>query len=333
MNTPTRLLVDDRWSGQHGIARFSREVLARLGPSGAISAVPLMHPAEPVLLGLELTRRRPDVYFSPGFTPPLWSPVPFVFTIHDLIHLDVPEESSRGKRLYYDLVVRPAARRAARVLTVSEFSRRRIVEWAGVPGKRVVNVGNGVGEAYTPEGARHEPGYPYLLYVGNRKPHKNVPRLVEAFARLDVPDLRLVLSGGPDDDTRHLALRLGVLDRVVFAGLIPEVDLPAYYRGAVALAYPTLYEGFGLPALEAMACGTPVVTSNRTSLPEVVGDAALLVDPEDVEVIVAALTRVVADFALRTALASRGLARSRLFSWDRTAALVARVLEEASTTP
>lgn len=325
------LLADARWIGPHGIGRFAREVLSRVGGGFLDKGLPLLHPLEPFWLSFQLYRRQPQVYFSPGFNPPLVSPCPFVFTIHDLIHLRVPQEVSPAKQLYYKAVVRPAARRAYRVLTVSEYSRREILEWARLPEHRVTVVGNGVSTAYSPEGPRHQPGYPYLLYVGNRKPHKNLGRLFRAFAASGLArDVRLVLSGPLDAETHNLARSLGIEGGVVFAGLIPEEELPAYYRGATALVFPSLYEGFGLPPLEAMASGTPVLTSNTTSLPEVVGDAAVTVDPLDIDQMAARLRELVEDTALRAVLRERGLERARLFSWEKTAEAVRRVLEAAA---
>lgn len=322
-------LVDKRWVGPHGIGRFAREVAARLDHAESLSGLPLLHPLEPFWISVRIWRRSPRVYFSPGFNPPLFSSVPFVFTLHDLIHLEVPEEASLPKRAYYRLLVKPAARRAFRVLTVSEYSRQRILDWAGLAPEQVIVVGNGVDAAFGPVGRRHSPGYPYVLYFWNGKPHKNAGRLLEAFARLPDGQVRLLISSAPDLELRHQALRLGIAHRVVFAGGIPEAELPDYYRGALALAFPTLYEGFGLPALEAMACGAPVLTSNVTSLPEVVGDAAVLVDPYDVESIAEGLRRVVSDEQLRQDLRARGLVRAGQFSWDETGTRVRRVLEQA----
>lgn len=325
-----RILFDARWIGRHGIGRFASELLARL-PAERLGGLPLLHPVEPVWLPSVLALRRPDVYFSPGYNAPRWSPVPFVFTIHDLIHVHFGDERRAVKRAYYRLLVRPAARKAKRVLTGSEFTKRELIEWAGVSDKHVVVVGHGVSAAFTPHGARYDPGYPYVLYLGYRKPHKNVPRLLEAFARAGIPDdVRLMLSGEPDETTRTLAARLRIDQRVVFAGRIPEVDLPAYYRGALAVTLPSLYEGFGLPTVEAMASGTPVLAARAGALPEVVGDAAALVDPYDVDSIAGALREILEDDELRTTLRHRGLERAKTFSWDVTASRVRSVLEQAS---
>jgi glycosyltransferase involved in cell wall biosynthesis len=217
------------------------------------------------------------------------------------------------------------------VLTVSEFSKQEILEWAGLPEEKVLVVGNGVGSEFSPEGKRHVPGYPYLFYVGNLKPHKNLQRLLEAFARSGLSgEVRLLCTGNLDESSLRLIRDKGLDNCVIFKGIIPDEELPAYYRGALALVFPSLYEGFGLPALEAMACGTPVVTSGITALPEVVGDAAVVVDPYDVESIVWGIRRVVEDSTLREELRRKGLERAKQFSWDRTAELIWKVLQEAS---
>lgn len=329
-----KIMMDSRWDGPHGIGRFAQELKSRLSPRFALSGFTLLHPLEGIWLSWQAWQARPDVYFSPGFNPPLFCPVPVVFTIHDLIHLKVPEEGNplkaRLRALYYQYILRPAARRAARVLTVSEYSRRQIMAWGSLNPEQVVVVGNGVDAAFSPHGPRHQPGFPYLLYFWNGKPHKNALRLLQAFAGLGDGQIRLLVSSAPDDELRHQALRLGVADRVVFAGGIPEAELPAYYRGAEALAFPSLYEGFGLPALEALACGTPVVTSNVTSLPEVVGDAAVLVNPYDSASITQGLQRVMEDQGLRASLRAAGLERARCFSWATTAARVQAALAEAA---
>lgn len=326
------MLADHRWCGPHGIGRFAGEVLRRLPALYPVPAPwPLLHPLEPVRLAWVLERLRPRVYLSPGFNPPLWSPVPCVFTLHDLIHLQCPAESSLTKLAYYRLVVRPAMRWAARVLTVSRYVKQELLAWAGVPDERVVVVGNGVGPPFGPVGPRHAPGYPYLFYAGNRKPHKNLPCLLQGYARSGLRgDVRLVLTGPPDAETHRQTAALGVTAWVVYAGQLPDTALAAYYRGAVALVCPALYEGFGLAPLEAMACGTPVLTSNVTALPEVVGEAALQVDPYDVEAIAWGMQRLVQDSPLRQALVRQGLERARLFTWEQTATRVWQVVQEAT---
>jgi glycosyltransferase involved in cell wall biosynthesis len=260
---------------------------------------------DPLATTWALQGLRSGVYFTPGFNPPLRAPIPSVFCIHDLIHLHFAAESTALRRAYYRLVVGPAAGRAARVLTVSAFSRREILEWTGLPGERVEVVGNGVSAAFRPDGPRHQPGFPYFLHVGRRAAHKNVERLVAA----------------------HAASRCSRDVRLLFAGDLDDAQLAAHYRGAVALAFPSLYEGFGLPIVEAMACGTPVLTSTGTAIPETAGEGnALCVDPLSVDAIAAGLDRLAEDGTLRADLRQRGLARAKAFSWQQVAGKVAAAL-------
>lgn len=327
----TAVLFDSRWIGTHGIGRFAAEVRQRLPASttdlSGTNPVSFRGLIELEIQALRSGLGRNTIFFSPGYAPPLSWRGPLVFTVHDLIHVDVKEESSRFKTLYYERVVKPAMFRARKVLTVSEYSRQRLLEWGGVAPDQVVVVGNGVDVAFSPQGEVHEPGYPYILYVRNTKPHKNVVGLLRAFALMNTLDVRLMLSGAADDETRHEALRLGILERVVFAGRIPEAELPAYYRGAAVVTLPSLYEGFGLPPLEGMACGVPVVVSDSTSLPEVVGDAGLLVDPRSAESIADGLARALSDTELRRRLIGLGLERAKLFNWDDVGARVRAALK------
>jgi len=323
---------DPRWSGPHGIGRFADEVIARLPDAHPLSLpVRKLSPLDPVATALAALRLRDGVYFTPGFNPPPRSHVPVVFCIHDLIHLRFPAESTPVRRAYYALVVAPAAQRAARILTVSEFSRREILEWSGLPEERVTVVGNGVAAAFTPDGPRHDPGYPYFLFVGRREPHKNVPGLLAAFAASRARRYaRLVFTGDPDGKTLDLARRLGIESQVVFAGTLDDPQLAAHYRGAIALAMPSFYEGFGIPIIEAMACGTPVLASNVTAMPETAGEGnALLVDPSSAETIAAGLDRLQDDTEERSKRQQRGRARAAQFSWDRVGAAVGNTLAEA----
>ena len=222
------------------------------------------------------------------------------------------------------------AHRAVFVLTVSEYSKHEIASWAKVKEEKIINVGNGVGLPFASTGGKYEPGYPYLLYVGSRKPHKNLPRLLEAYSIASARrHLRLVLSGNPDRLTLGEIARLGLSGEVAFTDSSADGDLSDIYRGALAFVFPSLYEGFGLPPLEAMACGIPVLTSNICSLPEVVGDAAVLVDPTNVEAIAEGIDRVVSDSTLRGALRQRGFARVARFSWEETARKTSGVLRMA----
>lgn len=329
------ILLDARWLDEDGsrnvlgLARVAREVVRRLPPLERLEGGPrLLHPTEPAWLTGVLARRHPRLFYSPGFTVPPTCPVPFVFTLFDLIHLRAPEMRRARMRVYYRLHVRPAVKRARAVLTGSDHSRAEIVEWSGIDASRVVVIGSAAAPQFEPDGAVYRPGFRYVLTVGNQKPHKNLARLVRAFARVEERDaLRLVVTGPPNAELVTLAHAEGVVERLVFLGRVPDQALPDVYRGAEALVFPSLYEGFGLPPLEAMACGTPVVSSTVTSLAEVVGDAAVVIDPLDVDSIADGIDRVLRDDQLRQALRARGIAQAARFSWERTAEITWRTLQ------
>jgi glycosyltransferase involved in cell wall biosynthesis len=322
------IYADQRWIGDHGIGRFARHVLADLD----YRPVALTgHPAAP-LDAWRLSRAlsgltRHDLFFSPGYNSPLFCTSPFVFTIHDLSHIYCPENSTPLIRLYYATLMKRACQRALRILTVSEFTRMQIVEWSGVSTEKVLNVECGIDSTYRPTENCYGLQFPYFLCVSNRKRHKNEFRVVEAFARADPTGMHLVFTGGPTAELADCIEHFHLTPRVYFAGVVPETRLPSLYRGAEALVFPSLYEGFGLPILEAMACGTPVVTANVTAMPEIAGGAALLVDPTSVEQIAKAMEQLVSDPTLRQQLRHKGLARSAEFSWARTVARVHELIK------
>ncbi len=265
------------------------------------------------------------------YVAPPRAPCAVVVTVHDVSYKHFPEFFSPRVRLITGLLVGPSIRRAARVLTLSECSRQDILRFYGVPPERVV-VTPAAGPQYWPQSAaeigRVRAAYDlperYVLAVGNVQPRKNLPRLITAFHTIaaEVPDVQLVLVGRSawrGSEVEATVERLGLAGRVRFTGYVPDADLPALYSGAACFCYPSLYEGFGLPPLEAMACGTPTITSNVSSLPEVVGDAALLVDPTSVPDLTAALRRLLTDPAAQATYRARGLVQADRFSWDRTA--------------
>jgi glycosyltransferase involved in cell wall biosynthesis len=287
---------------------------------------------DPLLLGAALTIKKPQLFFSPGYNSPFPYSGRFVFTLHDLHHLCVPADSNAAKRAYYKYLIRPACDRAVRVLTVSEYSKHEIMNWAKIKEDQIVNVGNGVDLPFTPTGRKHEPGYPYLLYVGSRKPHKNLNRLLKAYSVAGVSkEVRLGLSGVPDKQIVEEIHRLGLNGNVVFLDSSVDSNLADFYRGALGFVFPSLYEGFGLPPLEALACGVPVLTSNVCSLPEVMDGAGILVDPRNVEAIADGIKRLVYNPTLRDELRQKGLCRAKNFSWDATAKKIQDVLQMASS--
>jgi glycosyltransferase involved in cell wall biosynthesis len=333
MHESHTFIVDGRWEGSHGIGRFAEEVVGRLPNVVSVSCtLKPSHPLSVFWLSGQVCRFKDAVFFSPGYTPPLWSRIPYVFTMHDLNHIDVKENTTHLKRQFYEHVLKPGCKRAAKILTVSEFSRQRIIEWSGVCEDKVVTVGNGVDKDFSPEGVKWRPGFRYLFHIGNQKPHKNVHRMLEAFACSGLPrDIKLVMVGVQDMETRQLADQMGIGRSVISVGSVSDNELPAYYRGAEALIFPSTYEGFGLPVIEAMACGTPVVTSNTASLPEIAGDAAILVDPTDVSDIRVGIRRIVCDKRLHQQLRERGLVRAKHYSWETVAKQVHSVLIDVAS--
>ncbi len=297
-----------------------------------------------VRLSWEMVRCPPDALFVPAHVLPLVHPRRSVVTVHDLGYLRFPEAHPPFERWYLDWSTRFNGRAAARVLALSETTRDDLVRHYGVPPEKVRVVYPGLRDGMAPvedEGrirdvlARYGVRQPYFLYVGTLKPRKNLLRLVRAYARFaaeehgDGARPLLVLAGKPG--WQHEALvreveRLGLAGTVVFPGYVEDADLPALYTGALAFVFPSLYEGFGLPLVEAMACGTPVVASRTSACGEVAGDAALLVDPLSEEEIAGALAQVARDADLRAALAARGRERARAFSWERAAREVLDVL-------
>jgi glycosyltransferase involved in cell wall biosynthesis len=327
---PHRILADGRWAGPHGIGRFSTEVLSRISNHTRLTKGPRpLSLADPIWTSWQISLQRPDVFFTPGFNVPVFCGVPCVITIHDLAHIQLPFLATPARRLYYSALLRPAARRACSVITVSEFSRRQIMEWSGLPPERVINAGNGVAAEFQIRGERYQPGFAYVLYVGCARPHKNLDRLLQAFRASWHRETHLILTGGAAAGLESYIHSNGLQHRVHFVGTVTDERLAALYRGASVLVVPSLMEGFGLPALEAMACGTPVIASNVAALPEVVGEAGILVDPLSVSDISAAIDLVLGSFPVRKNMREAGQLRARRFCWDKVAAKVQQALDSA----
>jgi glycosyltransferase involved in cell wall biosynthesis len=291
---------------------------------------------EHVSIPLKLRRLGAELLHSPHYVRPLFCPVPSVVTIHDCIHLLFPQYlPNRMAFRYARFVMGSAIRNSSLVFTVSEASRADILRFYPATDPHKVHVVPNAIDAELLEDPgpeerervreRYQIRGRFVLFAGIVKPHKNLERLIRAFARVRIQegneDLRLVLLG--DDVGRYASLRrtadeAGVRQDVRFFGFVPHQTLAALYRMATLFAFPSLYEGFGLPPLEAMACGTPVVTSRISSLPEVVGDGALLIDPYSEEEIAQAIARVLDDEDLRRRLVERGLVRAASFSWERS---------------
>ncbi len=279
---------------------------------------------------------------SLAFVTPLFSPVPTLVTVYDLSFLHFPERFPPLKRLYLRTQTRRSCRQARQVVTISESTRRDIQDFLGVPADRITVAPPGVDNHFRPRPPaevaafrqRHQLPERFVLHVGTLQPRKNIPTLLEAFSQLDQPGLGLVLVGGLGWDYAPLLQRLEQPDlrgRVHLAGYVPEAELPLWYNAAEALVFPSVYEGFGLPAAQAMACGAPVVAANTSSLPEVVGDAGLLFEPLQVEALIEQL-RAVLDHPDHAAdLRARGLARAAMFSWENSAATLASLYQKVLT--
>jgi len=283
---------------------------------------------------IALARERVRLVHEPHYVLPPLLQCRSVVTIHDCIHLMFPEYLPNRLAYYYAKgSMWTASKKADRILTVSEASKRDILRFFNVRPEKVVVIYNAIDERFlAPANAermdlvrqRYQLDHPFVLYVGNIKPHKNIERLIAAFGRARGQchdDLKLIIIG--DEISKYPGLRQTVhkhkLDKHVrFLGFQPMETLAAFYRLARAFVFPSLYEGFGLPPLEAMACGAPVVTSNVSSLPEVAGGAALLVDPYDEESIASGMIRAVTDEALRADLIDKGKQRARTFSWKQS---------------
>ncbi len=289
-----------------------------------------------------------DLFHVPYFAPPLFPRTPTVVTIHDVIPLRLPAyQASAMVKAYMRLVAR-AAHNATLIITVSQHAKQDMMDALRLPAERIRVTYEAAGDEYKPitdpallaqARARYGLGERYIFYLGGLDQRKNVPQLVRAFAylykQLDQPDLQLLISGNPDKqkgplfpDPRPIAAELGISDQVIYR-FVEEEDKPAMYSGASLYVFPSLYEGFGLPPLEAMSCGAPVVCSNRTSLPEVVGDAAITVDPEDTRSLVEAMRSVLTDSSLAMDLRARSLQRATLFNWRKTATETLSAYEEA----
>ena len=290
----------------------------------------------------QLRRARAALYHSPYYLMPYRPGVPTIVTVYDLIPLVHPQYFSAAQRLIYRLAHLLALQTADIILAISQATKADLIRYCHLSPERVVVTPLAADAHFTPQSpesiasVRQRYALPgnYVLYFGSNKPHKNLVRLVEAFGKSQIGNRKLVLSyvegseialviAGHWDarypQAKAMVERLALADRVVFLGPVPEEDLPALYSGATLFVFPSLYEGFGLPVLEAMACGAPVICSNTSSLPEVVEDAALMVNSLDTEELATAMSRVLADETLRQEMRQKGLAQAARFSWERTA--------------
>jgi glycosyltransferase involved in cell wall biosynthesis len=302
----------------HGCRSGGNVVASRLPTSNPLVRIGWEQTVAP----FSIRRHGIDLLHSPVNVSPLFGATPSIVTLHDLAFLRVPDRFSPAKRFYLRAMVNTSIRRAAHVITPSDYTKQDVVQAFGLSPDRIAVIPEGVGEQFTPHvGAPRPIAGAYLLFVGTIEPRKNLPILLRAYARLKSMGYthRLALVGAPGwmyDEVYSSIRSLGLSDSVVVPGFVE--DLAPWYNHADLFVYPSAYEGFGLPPLEAMACGTPVVLSSAGSLREVAGEAALFVSPSDVADLVQAFRSILDDAGQRERLIRAGLKRAAMFSWDET---------------
>ncbi|HBZ5596736.1 Partial mannosyltransferase B [Klebsiella quasipneumoniae] len=331
MDTISReIIFDARWIGPHGIGRFAKEIYENnksLKPI-KLSSNPAS-PIDPLKLSLYLAiNHNNDIFFTPGYNPPLFNFENTIITVHDLNHIDVKHNSSFLKKIYYNLILKRACKKVPIIFTVSEFTKQRIVEWADINPTKVYVVGNGVSKEFHREVKPYIYSKPYFLIVGNRKKHKNEISSLKAFKLLKNNEYNVLITGNASLELMEYINNESLNDNVHFIGPQTDSELASLYKGATALIFPSLYEGFGLPVVEAMSCGTPVITSNVSSLPEISGDAAILVDPLNINEISDAMSSIINDNSLRNELIGKGYTISEYYNWDMVRAKVNAAIAE-----
>ncbi|MFC2015316.1 glycosyltransferase family 4 protein [Chloroflexota bacterium] len=330
----TVFLGEDRYEGVPGLQLQVSRLPTRRPPVRILW--------EQLLQPRALRRAGVDLLHGMALVGPMAASCPFVVTIHDLSFIRYPQNFQGLKRRYLQTLTKLSVRRARRVIAISENTKRDIVQYYGIEPTKVDMIHYGLDSMFQPlppeqiERFRSEKGLPpsFVLFVGTLEPRKNVARLIKAYAQLPQDRPPLVLVGGKGwlyDEIFAGVRSVGLDDEVLFAGYVPADQLPYWYNAADLFVYPSLYEGFGLPPLEAMACGTPVITSSVSSLPEVVGRAGLLVDPVDTEALAAAMLRALGDPDGRAEMAAAGLARAQSFSWQDAARRTVETYRRALT--
>ncbi|HJP17076.1 MAG: hypothetical protein CMD96_08975 [Gammaproteobacteria bacterium] len=295
---------------------------------------------EQFLIPFILKREGVEIYHSPTFSAPIFAPCKVVMTIHDMIHLIQAEHYSPLKNLYYKLIVKTAAQKSFRVITVSENSKKDIIRFLNVSGDKINSVYGGVDEKFEKQvNDLHKKEVKnkyfihgkYILYIGNEKPHKNASNVIKAF------DL-FIKKYGSEYSIFMIGISREHIEKVLghkapghfltIKNISKDADLVPLYQASSLILFPSSYEGFGLPIIEGMACGIPVITSNTSSMPEVAGDAALMVDPENINQISDEIKRTLSDNNLRDALVKKGINRAKLFTWQKTAQKTLEVYKE-----
>ena len=344
-----KVFINDRIL-QHkttGLQRYLIELLKRFPPNFITISPPFIlgsktaHAWEQFILPAKI--KSGSILFSPTNTGPIYCKQQVV-TIHDIVALDHPEWFSKSKGFLYKNITPPLLKNSQKIIAISEYSKNRIIANTSIDEKKIIVIPNGIDTKFglqsetSIETMRENIKLPctrYVLCIGTTEPRKNIARLLKAWENISkkIPDdIWLVLTGKQNQKElfSEIAGMNNLPSRVHLTGHVSDDFLPALYAGALVFAFPSLYEGFGLPPLEAMASGVPVLTGNLTSLPEVVGDAGLMVDPTDVDEIADGILRLIDDENLRTAYIKKGFAKVSEFNWNTTAAKTWSVLEEVA---
>lgn len=320
---PTLRVVPSRWPTQRRLVRILWEQ----------AAWPLLARQQQV-----------DLLHSMAFVLPAMLPAPAVVTVYDLSFMYYPHSFPRLQQWYLRWQTAQACRRARRIIVISQASGQDVQRFFGVPPQHIDVITPGVDEMYAPPAPQAVAAFRqrrqlpprFVLHVGTLQPRKNIPLLLEAFARLPLPQVHLVLVGGKGwlyEEIFARVMALGLQERVHFAGYVPDEELPLWYGAAELLALPSLYEGFGLPLVEAMACGCPVLAANVSSLPQAAGEAGLRLPPDDAEAWAEGMTAVLQDAALRATMVAKGLVQARQFSWERAGVETAVSYQRALQAP
>ena len=336
------LLLNEKLDSNHPVDLLEQKNLTKRRIK--TSAVSLK---QHIAIPLQLWKENANIYHYPHFDLPLLQRCNSVITIHDLKYIIAPSffpEFSISKKLYMSLSIRSSVKRARKVIVVSESTKEDLMRLFGVPAPKISVVPLAVGKRFAVSLNKEEIKIKlkkkgihgkYFLFVGERRPHKNIVRLIEAFKIFkdrNSEKYQLVIVGKrysnytvPEQKIKELDLE----SNVIMVGYVPDEELPLYYQGAEMLVFPSMYEGFGIPILEAMACGIPVITSNISSMPEVAGNAAVLVNPYETNEIAAAMQRICSNRDLRKDLIAKGSKNVKRFSWEKTAEKTLSVYEES----
>jgi len=329
------VLINRSLTDQHPIKHLEQKNLKK-----RFVQIPEVTPQQQVLVPLELLKQKPDIYHYPNFDLPVFQPYNSVFTVHDLTYLKHDDLYMKGrwiKNFYTKAIMNFGARKSKKIIAVSSSTKNDLLQILKVPEHKVDVIHEGLDESYFNGSLSNSKsnffsknfglgaGDEYFLFVGERRPHKNLVRLIEAFAifKQRAPDkVRLIIGGkkyASYDEPERKTQELNLTKEVIFLGYIPGDDLQLLYKNARCFMFISIYEGFGIPLLEAMACGTPIITSNISSMLEVAGDAALTVNPYNVDEIAEAMNQITYDSNMSQRLVDTGLKRVKNFSWNNAA--------------